>query len=170
MTTKKHSVTGELYWAKVFEENRDLNGFEGQAIPFEGVYKIDVRLDKENKALVKASGTALKGRFDDDGNYSVCFKRKHKDRFDWASGAPKVFKPDGTEWVFEDDGVIPNGSEGRIDFSVYTTSMTPGTRLEVVYVSKKAAMEPKEEAAKAVPVDTHGKEIIKGKYDLEVPF
>ena len=60
--------------------------------------------------------------------------------------------------------MIPNGSIVEADFTVYTTSMSPGTRLEAVRVLELADMpERKEEAPK---------EELKAKIteSIEVPF
>lgn len=164
MATKETIIKGKAMWAKVFEQNRDLKGYNDAAVPFDGFYKIDVILDKENKAIYKASGTAGKGKFDDDGNFIASLKRKHKDRFEWASGAPKVTKPDGTEWNYEKDGIIPNGSEVEVKFSVYTTTLSPGTRLETVKVLKVAEMEERKEEAPPMPAAK------KETADMEIPF
>ncbi len=59
--------------------------------------------------------------------------------------------------------MIPNGSEVEVEFTVYTTSMSPGTRLESVKVLSLASMperdEPKVEEPKA-----------KTKVDVGIPF
>lgn len=144
MATKKVVLTGQSMWARVFPDNRDMKGYEGAYEEFDGAYTIDVLLDKENKMKLKDSGSAKKGRFDDDGKFSVKFVRKHKDRFEWASGAPEVVKADGTAWDFEGDGPISNGSEIIVELSVYDTSYSPGTRLEKVTVVELAAEEPSE--------------------------
>jgi len=141
MATKKSAVTGEAFWAKVFESNRDMKGFEGAYEEYDGMYTVEVKLDKANRDVLRASGSAKKGRFDDDGNFFVKFTRKHKDRFEWASGAPKVLKADGTVWSFADDGVIPNGSKIQVEFTTYTTSKVNGTRMETITVLEKAEME-----------------------------
>lgn len=158
MATKKHIIKGKAMWAKVFHENMETRDYQGNPYPCEGMYKIDVILDKENKAIYKASGTAGKGKFDDDGNFIVTLKRKHKDKFDWAGDPPSVLGPTNYKWDFSTDGVIPNGSEVEVVFSVYTTSMTPGTRLEEVRVleiadmpDREAVSTKKEEASVEVP-------------------
>ncbi len=141
MATKQVVLTGTAKWARVFEDNRDMNGFEGAYVDCDGAYSIDVFLDKANKQKLKDSGSIKRGKFDDDGNFSVKFTRKHTDRFEWASGAPKVTKLDGSVWSFEDDGPIGNDSEVEITLSVYTTSYNPGTRLEAVKVIKAVAID-----------------------------
>ena len=138
MATKKVVLEGQSMWARVFPDNRDMKGFEGVYEECDGAYTIDVQMDKTNKLKLKDSGSIKKGKFDDDGNFSVKFVRKHKDRFEWASGAPTVVKADGTVWDFETDGPINNGSDIQVELSVYSTSYSPGTRLEKVVVLKAA--------------------------------
>ncbi len=162
MATKKHSIKGKAMWAKVFEHNGEVKDYQGNEHPFGKLFKIDLVLDKENKALYKSSGTAGKGRFDDDGNFIATLKRKEKEKFEWAGGAPKVVMADGSDFT---EPFIPNMSDVEVEFTVYTTSMSPGTRLEKVIVHKLADMpklkieEPKVEEPKA-----------KTKVDVEIPF
>lgn len=144
MTTKRYTVTGKALWAKVFEENRDMKGYQDAAVPYDGFYKIGVILDKEQRSVFKDSGSALRATYDDDGNFIVTFKRKHKDRFEWASGAPSVVDASGSKWTFKDNGIIPNNSIVLVEFTVYSTSMSNGTRLEKVTVLGKADYEEKE--------------------------
>jgi hypothetical protein len=162
MATTKHKVTGVAQWAKVFDSNKELRDWQGNPHDFGGLFKIDVILDKENKALYKSSGTSGKGKFDDDGNFIATFKRKEKERFEWAGGAPQVMNKDGSPFT----GVmIPNGSKVEVEFTVYTTSMSPGTRLESVKVLEMAEMpDRKEEAPKAEEPKA------KTKVDMEIPF
>ncbi len=162
MATKKFSIKGKAMWAKLFDHNKELKDWQGNPHPFGGLFKLDMILDKDNKAVYKSSGTAGKGKFDDDGNFIVTLKRKEKEKFEWAGGAPQVVNADGTPF---DGSLIPNGSEVEAEFSVYTTSMSPGTRLEKVIVHTLAEMpvreEPKEEAPEAKK-DT--------KINVEIPF
>ncbi len=164
MATTNHTVVGKAFWAKVFEHNRDLRGYNDAAVPYEGFYKIDVQLDKEQRKVLTASGSSLKGKWDDDGNFIVTFKRKHKDRFEWASGAPKVTQADGSPWT---EKMIPNESTVSIDFSVYTTSKATGTRLESVTVLEKADMPEREEPKGETPPAVKPKTNVP---DDEIPF
>lgn len=148
MATKKHSIRGKALWAKVFDHNKELKDWQGNPHPFGGLFKIDIILDKENKSIYKASGTAGKGKFDDDGNFIVTLKRKEKDKFEWAGGAPQVVYSDGRPF---DQTMIPNGSEVEAEFSVYTTAMSPGTRLEKIIVHRLEAMPERKEEAPAKP-------------------
>ena len=142
MATKKIKLTGTASWAKVFEDNRDLSGFEGAAEEYGGQYSIDVELDYENMEKLVASGSMKKGRVT-DGGQTVKFTRKHEDAFDWASGAPDVEDAEGNTWTLDETGVIPNGSTVEVFLSVYTTSRKAivGTRLDKVKVLEAAEME-----------------------------
>lgn len=141
MATRNITVTGIANWAKVFEENRDMDGFEGTFRDHDGATTINVILDAENYETLKDSKSMLKGKVVEDG-IDVKFKRKWTERFEWTGGAPKVFKPDGSSWDFKSDGVIPNGSLVEVSLSVYDTSRERivGTRLESVKVLKAAEM------------------------------
>jgi hypothetical protein len=138
MSTTNHSVTGKAMWAKVFPHNKETKDWQGNPHLFGGLFKIDVILDKENRAVYKASGTSGKLKLDEDaGTYAATFKRKEVDRFEWAGGPPQVVNEDGTPFT---GVVIPNGSEVKVDFDVYTTSMSNGTRLTKVTVLKLEEM------------------------------
>lgn len=163
MATKKHTVKGTAMWAKVFPHNKELKDWQGNAHTFGGLFKIDVILDKENKNIYKASGTAGKGKFDDDGNFIATFKRKENDRFEWAGGPPQVINSDGS--TFEET-MIPNGSIVEVEFSVFTTSMSPGTRLEKVTVLELAELPEREEAPKEEPKPTPEAKVS----SVEIPF
>ena len=160
MATKKFKVRGKALWSKVFDSNKELRDWQGNPHAFGGLFKIDVILDKDNKAIYKSSGTSGKGKFDDDGNFIATFKRKEKERFEWAGGAPEVVNADGSKF---DGTLIPNGSEVEVEFTVYTTSMSPGTRLEKVTVLELAEMPDREETKTEEPKP-------KTKVDVEIPF
>lgn len=167
MATKKFKVRGKALWSKVFDSNKELKDWQGNPHDFGGLFKIDVILDKENKAIYKSSGTSGKGKFDDDGNFIATFKRKETTMsggkvLEWASGAPKVVNADGSAFT---GTLIPNGSDVEVEFTVYTTSMSPGTRLEKVIVHSLAEMPVREEAKEEAP------EVKKdNKVDVSIPF
>jgi hypothetical protein len=162
MATRKFKVTGKALWSKVFESNGELKDWQGNPHPFGKLFKIDVILDKENKAIYKSSGTSGKGKFSDDGDFIATFKRKEKERFEWAGGAPEVINADGSKF---EGTLIPNGSDVEVEFTVYTTSMSPGTRLEKVIVHNLAEMPEREEPKGDTP-----KPEAKAKIDVEIPF
>jgi hypothetical protein len=133
MATRKIKLTGKAEWAKVFPENRDMIGFEGQNAECDGKYCIDVYLDPAEAQTLKAAGSIKKGKVDEDG-FKVKFDRKHIDRFEWAGGPP-VVTMNGEPRTY-DDGPIGNGSLVEVTVSVYDTSRPSikGTRLEAVNV------------------------------------
>jgi hypothetical protein len=152
MGTTQMIIEGKASWAKVFEQNRDKRGFEDAFVPFDGAYTIDVTMDKPEFDRLAATGAAKASKIkqkevDRFGETTLKFTRKHKDRFEWSSGAPVVRKADGTPWVFERDGVIPNGSKVVVTVDVYTTSKATGTRLVDVNVLEVADMGEKSEPA-----------------------
>lgn len=167
MATRKFSVKGKAQWAKVFDSNKELKDWQGNPHAFGGLFKIDVILDKENKAIYKSSGTSGKGKFDDDGNFIATFKRKEKERFEWAGGAPEVVNADGSKF---EGTLIPNNSDVEVEFTVYTTSMSPGTRLEKVIIHELAEMpERREEPTKINETNTKPVES-KTTISTEIPF
>lgn len=148
MGTTVMAIQGKASWAKVFEENRDKRGFEDAFVPFDGAYTIDVTMNKAAFDALAATGAAKASKMkqkevDKFGEVTLKFTRKHKDRFEWSSGAPSVIKPDGKPWNFAIDGVIPNGSTVEVHIDVYTTSKATGTRLGTVKVIELADMEEK---------------------------
>lgn len=148
MGTTQIMIEGTASWAKVFEENRDKRGFEDAFVPFDGAYTIDVTMNKEEFDRLAATGAAKASKIkqkevDKFGETTLKFTRKHKDRFDWSSGAPLVRKPNGTYWSYLEDGVIPNNSKVNVVVDVYTTSKATGTRLAAVNVLEIADMEEK---------------------------
>lgn len=147
MATRKVKLSGVSHWAKVFEENRDMKGFEGAYEEHDGATTIELVLSDEELMKLKDAGSMKKGSKTEEGDTKVKLTRKFKDRFEWASGAPKVLNADGSERTYA-DGVIPNGSIVEVEVAVYDTSRPSikGTRLESVKVLHLAEMEPKEEA------------------------
>ena len=149
MAVKTIKVTGILEWCKVFEENRDMTGFEDAWVDDDGRTSINVILSDEEFAKLKAAKSMLKGRKTEDGETSVRFNRKWVEKLDFLpGGAPKVLKADGTPWSYADDGVIPNGSIGEVTVEVYSTSRATifGTRLEKVKVLSVAVMDDEEDS------------------------
>lgn len=136
MGTRIVKLQGIFYWAKVFESNRDLTGFEGALTDIGGQTTIDVDLDADNYALLQKSKSMKKGTPspDNPGHTRVKFTRKWSENY--GGGAPDVTKADGLPWVFDEDGPIGNGSEGIVTLAVYDTSRKSivGTRLDKVKV------------------------------------
>ena len=137
MATRKVILVGVAEWAKVFEDNRDMKGFEGAYEEFDGACTIDMILDKENMDRLIASKSMKKGSPDAEGRGTrVRFVRKFNTGRDWDSGSPTVLKSDGTKWDMDIDGLIGNVSIVAVTLSVYDTSRKSivGTRLDRVKV------------------------------------
>ena len=144
MPTRKVKLTGPVYWAKVFEDNRDLTGFEDALKDSGGQTTIDIDLDADNLDKLRRSKSMKKGTnsVDNEGFTRVKLTRKWEDKY--AGGAPTVLKPDGTPWDFDEDGFIGNGSIAEVTISVYDTARKSivGTRLEKVKVLDHKVYEP----------------------------
>jgi len=137
MATRKVKLTGIAEWAKVFETNRDMDGFDGVYRDHDGACTIDLIMDDDNLAALKASRSMKKGTPDPEGRGTkVKFIRKFNTGKDWDSGAPIVTWADGSSYNYDTDGTIGNGSNVEIELSVYDTSRPNivGTRLDKVKV------------------------------------
>ena len=183
MATRKVILEGPIYWARVFPENRDLTGFEGALKESGGQTIVDVDLDQENIEKLKRSKSMKKGKPspDNDGMTRVRFSRKWQGNFDDNSdgGAPKVNKPDGQPWDYDEDGPIGNGSIAKVILNVYDTSRDRivGTRLEKIKVldhkpynpneDEEEEETPKKETKKAKKSEPEEKESY---IDDEIPF
>jgi hypothetical protein len=160
-------LEGKANWARVFEDNRDMKGFEGAYEECEGAYTLELVLDAENFDKLKASGSMKKGSIDTEG-VKVKFVRKHKGPFPEVSGPPKVLKADNSVWGFEKDGAIGNGSDVEISLSVYPVMKGKrfGTRLDKVVVKNAVAFDDTKRTS-----SFYNTEDTKGNFDTdEVPF
>ena len=154
MATRKVVLTGIGEWAKVFEDNRDMKGFEGAWEEFNGACTIDMILDDENMQILRNSKSMKKGTPDPEGRGTrVRLIRKFETGRDWDSGAPVVTKSDGSKWNYEEDGTIGNGSTVQVTLSVYDTSRKGivGTRLDRIKVINHVEYQPEDEDAGVPP-------------------
>jgi hypothetical protein len=155
--SKQVKLTGPVQWAKVFEHNRDMQGYDGDAHTWGGTYVLDMILDDANWKKLKDAGSAKKSKERKDTDIEaegtkVSLSRKHEGPFVEASGPPKVLRTDGTAWDFEEDGYIGNGSICEVTVTVYET-INPktgkkgitGTRLDKVKVIENVTYERQEE-------------------------
>lgn len=137
MATRIVKLTGIGEWAKVFEDNRDMHGYDGVYESCDGACTIDVILDEDNLKKLKASRSIKRGKPDPEGRgHTIRFVRKFDGGQARNSGAPVVLKSDNTPWSFDEDGFIGNGSTVEVTLSVYDTRMANivGTRLDKVKV------------------------------------
>lgn len=147
MATKIITLKGKAKWPKLFEANRDKASFHEA---YDGAYTLALFLESDQMATFKDSGSRLRPKVTEDGIY-IQPKRKHKDIFESASGAPKVFNSDNEPWDNERDGFIGNDSEVEVQLSVYDTKMGKGTRLEAVKVTNLVPYTRSPEAASEGP-------------------
>lgn len=142
--TKYVKLKGKLYWAKVFEQNRDTEGYQGRLKKFGGQTCIDVVMTQDEFEKLEASGSKKEGRFvyyDDNGELVkvakgklpprdkdifmlVKFDRKWKgpiingEEAENLGREPRVLHSNGDNWDLSEDGFIGNGSEGQVTVSV----------------------------------------------------
>jgi hypothetical protein len=137
MGTRKVVLTGYGYWMRVFEQNRDLLGYEGSLKELGGQAVMNMDLDDENYG--KLIGAKFMDNMnapsqDNPGHHRVKFTRKWTDQF--GGGAPEVLKADNNPWDFDTDGLIGNGSKIAVIVQVYDTKNKKifGHRLEKIKV------------------------------------
>jgi hypothetical protein len=161
LPTRKVKLTGLGYWAKCFEDNRDLTGYEDALKDVGGQTTIDMDLDQDNMDKLRKSKSMKRGTasIDNDGMTRVKFTRKWEHTIQTKKGlmdlggAPKVVKADGTDWDYDEDGPIGNGSTVEVTLSVYDTTRKAivGTRLDKVKVIEHVPYEPADDADEAPP-------------------
>lgn len=132
-------VVGKVKWAKLFGFNRDKSQYSEAT---DGITCLNVYTNAEGRAKLKASGTQVKPKLDEEDNEVFYrFKRPWKTDYDWQCGAPKVYDAAGNEWDAKEMGLIGNGSVAIVTISVYETSKGKGTRLEAVQILKHVKYE-----------------------------
>lgn len=123
MAFKEVTTKGIVEWAKVFEANREMVGYEGAYEACEGAYTLVQVLSKEEFQKLKKAGTLKKPitkRMTENSEIAIKFERKHivKNKegkvIPQAGGAPKVIGPDGKPWNLEEQGTIGNGSLAEV--------------------------------------------------------
>jgi len=135
MASKKVVLEGIANWAKVFESNRDKEGYKGAYADTNGRTTIELILTQDEMDKLKKAGSMKRGR-PVEGGISVKLDRKWETGRDWDSGAPEVFRADGNPWDEATDGYIGNGSTVRVQAVVtpFPDKGVTSTRLEMVKV------------------------------------
>ena len=135
------TVNAIAEWAKVFEQNRDMEGYGGKYKDFNGACTIDLIMDDDNVNKLQAAGCSKQPKPDPEGRGKrMRFERKFDTGYDWSSGAPLVTKLDGSPWSLDDDGLIGNGSLVEVDITIYDTQYgNSGSRLDRVMVTDHVA-------------------------------
>ena len=115
-------TVGPIEWARIFEDNRDMEGYDGAYTDCEGAYTMVQVLDKAQFEKLKKKGSQKKpiAKRLMDGVIAVKFERKHLVKMDdgtiieKAGGAPKVVNASGNVWDADVDGLIGNGSIAEV--------------------------------------------------------
>ena len=131
---KEITTTGPIEWAKIFEDTRDMVGYEGAYEECNGAYTLNQILDKEEFDKLKSAGSQKKPNQKRlmDGELVVKFERKHlvvtKDgrEIPQAGGAPKVTDSDGQVWDTDINGGIGNGSMAAVTNLITTFQGSDG--------------------------------------------
>jgi hypothetical protein len=157
MATQMVEIEGIFEWAKIFESNRDFRYSEET----DGEYQLSIIMDDANAKKLKSAGCQKKMERDPEGRgTTVRLTRPHNAGNSWAGGAPKVAGPTGTPWSIADDGMIGNGSFGRVLAAVFETKTgRKGTRLEAVQVIDHVKYET--EGGEATPSNSFFKDYTK---------
>ena len=148
--TYKEVVTkGPIEWAKIFESNRDLTGYEGIYEETEGAYIVTQVLSKDEFEKLKKAGTQKKPvqKRLMDGEIAIKFERRHLVRakdgteIPQAGGAPKVVGPNGKKWDVEVDGLIGNGTIAEITNLITTFPGQDGKMVSRTSLTKVKILE-----------------------------
>jgi hypothetical protein len=121
MAFKSVTTTGPIEWARIFEDNRDLKGYQDAYVECEGAYTLSQILSKEEFQKLQQAGTQKKPvqKRLMDGELVIKFERKHKvttkdgTTILKAGGPPKVLDAEGKPWT-ADHGAIGNGSVAEV--------------------------------------------------------
>lgn len=121
MAFKSVTTTGPIEWARIFEDNRDLEGYQGAYKECEGAYTLSQILSKEEFQKLQQAGTQKKPvqKRLMDGELVIKYERKHKVTTKdgtavlKAGGPPKVLDAEGKPWT-ADHGAIGNGSVAEV--------------------------------------------------------
>lgn len=120
-TYKEVTTVGPIEWARIFEGNRDLEGYQGMYTDSEGAYTLVQVLTKAEFEKLKKAGSVKKpiqSRMM-DGQIAIKFERRHIVRkkdgeiLAKAGGAPIVVNKDGQPWT-QEDGLIGNGTIAEV--------------------------------------------------------
>jgi|TARA_R110000772_G_scaffold113493_1_gene217796 hypothetical protein len=120
-------TTGPIEWARLFEGNRDMEGYQGAYAACDGAYTVSQILSKEEFTKLQTAGTTKKPvqKRLMDGELVIKFERKHtvtkKDGtvVSQAGGAPVVTDAEGNAWT-DEHGLIGNGSVAEVSNLIST--------------------------------------------------
>ena len=125
-------ISGTAYWAKVHQPHYDMYNEEG-------IFSIDVTVDKTTKESLKKLGlsTKIKNK-DDERNDFITVKRKYTRRDGTKNSSPRVV--DAKKNPISPDILIGNGSNINVLFDTYDYNVAGnkgvGMSLKAVQVTK----------------------------------
>ena len=175
MATKKLKLRGFINWAKVFEQNRDMEGYEGAARETNGQTCFEFHMSADEVSKLQGAGSIKQPKIssDHDGYYMMRFTRPwHIPGREFASGPAPVLKADGTPWDYDLDGTIGNGSVADVWFDVYDTrTKRKGTRHTKIQIIEHVPYEPEEQPVEEEPKATKAKaKVVTDVDEDESPF
>lgn len=149
MAYKEVTTKGPIEWAKIFEANREMDGYEGAYQECEGAYTVVQILSKGEFDKLNKAGTLKKPIQKRllDGEIAVKFVREHlvkkKDGTEvpQAGGAPKVVGPNGKPWDLEEDGLIGNGTIAEVTNLINTFKGPEGKMVSRTSLTKVKIIE-----------------------------
>ena len=144
---KKVYVECELEWTKLREEDRDMGPRDGSDMANnfdakQGIYVVNCVIDEATKSKMVADGIPNKGlqaqlfKTSKEGkdfykatrpHFNPKFRNQETGEQGVVTGAPAVLKMvDGeyTNWDWEEDGLIGNGSKATVKFDVWDGKIT----------------------------------------------
>ena len=160
--TGTFEVYGEIRWCKSRPQDRDMVGPKGadwSAPNIDGMYTCELLMDDENADILRRSETSgkierAKKEYDEQERWRFKFKRAHFHKYAQYGGPAVIVNADTTSWDYG-KGTVGNGAEGFITFITYPTSMSNGTRWEILQVIKPvfytSALEVKDRSDMAAP-------------------
>lgn len=147
MATQYITLRGKCMWAKVFEETRDLTGYNDQALATDGQLTIDMILEENEYDKLKHVGSKKYRPMDHkqpDGTYKVRFVRPWSSPHGFGDGAiPVCYMGEEIDYTTG----IGNGSEVSVDLEVYDIKRfkgVKGTRLIAVDIHDLVPFTPTE--------------------------
>lgn len=113
MASKYIAIEGVVEWAKLFEHNRDKEGYNGAYAETNGRTTMNLNIEKSDYDKLKGAG--FMGRGEPVGDkIKVKLTRKWETGRDWDSGQAEILRADGNSWDVDTDGEIGNGSVLRV--------------------------------------------------------
>lgn len=120
-------LTGIASWARLYDFNKDTHFDE------DGVFQVNMNLDKDNVAKMKAAGIRNKPKINEEtGEIHYVFRRKNA--VTWKGVKQLIGPPPVTFEGKPFEELIGNGSKLELTLEVYDTMKGKGSRIKEVKV------------------------------------